>query len=168
MIEILKVVENCKIYWNKGIEESQGELLRAEHLTKQFSRVAGICQIWKFAPGRMVTLGIDWYIIYAQFMTYFNLYPVWRALHGDHWPEFNLDQIILSWDLSFQYNQLLPVHPLVNRVQFIFFQIYGFAHTSSLRLFCPPFTWFQNPIFLISAITYHTMRNLELNLLEIS
>ena len=52
MIEILKVVEKCKMYKNKG---SQGSL-EAGHLTKKFARMAGICQILKIYPGTLVTL----------------------------------------------------------------------------------------------------------------
>ena len=51
MTDILKLVEKCKIYKDKG---SQGSL-SAGHLTKKFAWVAGICQILKIYP--LVTTG---------------------------------------------------------------------------------------------------------------
>ena len=67
IIEILKVVEKCKIYQNKGSQES----LEAGHLTKKFAQVARICQILKIYPRvargeGMVMLGIDWYNFHSQ------------------------------------------------------------------------------------------------------
>ena len=47
MIEILKLVDKCKIYQNEGSEGS----LRAEHLTKKLAWVDGICQILKIYCG---------------------------------------------------------------------------------------------------------------------
>ena len=43
MIEILKVVEKCKIYQNQGSQGSLG----AGHLTRKFAQMARICQILK-------------------------------------------------------------------------------------------------------------------------
>ena len=43
MIEILKVVEKCKIYYDKGSQRSLG----AGHLTKKVAQVDSICQILK-------------------------------------------------------------------------------------------------------------------------
>ena len=43
MIEILKVVEKCKIYQNLGSQGSLG----AGHLTRKFAKMARICQILK-------------------------------------------------------------------------------------------------------------------------
>ena len=58
MIEILKVVEKCKIYQTYGSQGSLG----AGHLTRKFAQMARICQILKIyarvARG-MVMLGID-------------------------------------------------------------------------------------------------------------
>ena len=45
MIEILKLVEKCKI--DKGSQRS----LRAEHLTTKLASVAGICQILEIYCG---------------------------------------------------------------------------------------------------------------------
>ena len=64
MIEILKLVEKCKIYQNKG---SQGSL-RAGHLTKKICLGDWDlpCKFWRFTPGLpggMVRLRTDSYII---------------------------------------------------------------------------------------------------------
>ena len=47
MIEILKVVEKCKIYKNKGSQVNLG----AGHSTKKIARVARIAKFLRFTPG---------------------------------------------------------------------------------------------------------------------
>ena len=56
MIDILKVMEKCEIYQNKGSQGSLG----AGYLTKKFAQVAGICQILKIYPGLVRGDGNTW------------------------------------------------------------------------------------------------------------